>query len=235
MDPVRFCAITTAPVFIGMVKTLSPKNTSLIEITKNLFFFTDVAKMTLLDLEPALPFCTHLIYGYAGINAETNKLTSLDPAADVDQGHFRLVTQLKRKYPGLKVLLSVGGGADIPAAENNKYLSVLETSGSRIAFVNSAYSLVKTYEFDGLDLAWQFPADRPIKIKSGLKKFWANVKATVGITKGPIDEKAAEHKEQFSALVREMRQAFAPDHLIVSLTVNPNVNLASECEEDFFK
>lgn len=186
--------------------------------------------MTLAELEPALPFCTHLIYGHAGINADTNKLVSLDPVVDIDQGHYRLVTQLKRKYPGLKVLLGVGGDADwAPTADgHNKYLSVLETSGARIAFVNSAYSLVKTYEFDGVDLAWQFPADRPRKIKSGFKKFWAGVKATVGITKGPIDEHAAEHKEQFSALVRELRQAFAPDNAIVALTVNPNVNLQSE-------
>lgn len=186
--------------------------------------------MTLVELEPALPFCTHLIYGHAGINAETHKLTSLDPTVDIDQGMFRLVTQLKRKYPGLKVLLAIGGDADwAPTANgNNKYLTVLETTGNRVAFVNSVYSMVKTYEFDGVDLAWQFPVDRPVKIKSGLKKFWANVKATVGITKGPIDEQAAEHKEQFSALVRELRQAFAPDNLIVSLTVNPNVNLGSK-------
>lgn len=42
---------------------------------------------------------------------------------------------------------------------------MLESSGARVAFINSAYSLIKTYDFDGIDLAWQFPPNKPKKIK----------------------------------------------------------------------
>lgn len=189
-----------------------------------------MGKLTIADLEPALSFCTHLVYGSAGLNAATHKLESINPKLDLDQdkGHFRQITQLKRKYPALKVILSVGGGAD-RADENPsaKYLELLESSAARIAFINSAYALIKTYEFDGLDLAWQFPADRPIKIKSGLGSLWSGFKNTIGLSKGPIDEKSEEHKEEFTALVREVKNAFRHDNYIVSLTVNPHVNSSS--------
>lgn len=61
-----------------------------------------------------------------GINSADNKLQSLNVGLDLDQGkgHYRIITQLKRKYPGLKVILSVGGGVDNdPEAETNKYVS----------------------------------------------------------------------------------------------------------------
>lgn len=155
---------------------------------------------------------------------ESHKLTSLNPSLDLDngKGHYRIITQLKRKYPALKILLSVGGNADTENTE--KYLTLLESAAARIAFINSAYSLVKTYEFDGLDLAWQFPVNRPKKIKSTLGSFWSNVKSSVGISKGPIDEKMDEHKEEFTTLVRELKYAFRGDNYLLSLTVNPNVN-----------
>lgn len=78
-----------------------------------------------------------------------------------------MTTQLKRKFPGLKVLLGVGGDAQ---GEPSKWLELLESSTSRISFINSVYDLIKTYDFDGLDLAFEFPKIKPKKIRSGLGK-----------------------------------------------------------------
>lgn len=74
-----------------------------------------------MDLDPALSFCTHLVYGFAGIQADTYKMVSLNPNLDVDRSHanYRALTNFKSKYPGLKVLLSVGGDDDIE--EKQKY------------------------------------------------------------------------------------------------------------------
>lgn len=180
--------------------------------------------MTIDEIEPALPFCTHLVYGYAGINAATNKLVSLNENLDLDQGkgHYRIVTQLKRKYPNLKVILSIGGNYDKDNRE--KYLNLLESSGARIAFINSAYTMVKSYNFDGLDLAWEFPVVRPVKIRGTIGSIWNKFKSSVGVSKGPVDEKSDEHREEFTALVREMKNAFRHDGYQLSLTVLPNVN-----------
>lgn len=74
-----------------------------------------------LDLDPALSFCTHLVYGYAGVQPDTYKMVPLNVNLDVDSSHanYRAITNFKTKYPGLKVLLSVGG--DVDTEEAQKY------------------------------------------------------------------------------------------------------------------
>lgn len=52
---------------------------------------------------------------------------------------------------------------------------------------------------------------------------WSSVKKTF-TGDGPVDENAEQHKEQFTALVKELKSAFKPENLLVSLTVLPNVN-----------
>lgn len=52
---------------------------------------------------------------------------------------------------------------------------------------------------------------------------WSKVKHTFVDPSVP-DENAEQHKEQFTALVREIKNAFRPDGLLISLTVLPNVN-----------
>ncbi|XP_059608649.1 chitinase-like protein Idgf4 [Phlebotomus argentipes] len=181
-----------------------------------------LGKTNLNDIEPALPFCTHLVYGYAGLNGATNKAVSLNENLDLDQGkgHYRAVTALKRKYPGLKILLGLGGGAD---GDSGQYLTALESSGARISFINSAYTLVKTYDFDGLDLSWQFPVLKPKKIRGTFSSFLHKIKKPF-TSDGPVDEKWEEHREEFTALVRELKNSFRHDNYQLTLTVLPNVN-----------
>lgn len=137
------------------------------------------------------------------------------------------MTGYKKKYPHLKVLLSVGGDRDEIDPDNNKYLTLLESTNARIPFINSVHSLVKTYGFDGLDLAWQFPKNKAKKVHSGIGKLWKGFKK---IFSGDfvVDEKAEEHKEEFTALVRELKNAFRPDGYLLGLSVLPNVN--SSCK-----
>lgn len=75
------------------------------------------------DVQSALSLCTHLIYGFAGINTETFEIVPLKPTLDTGAGYsyYKLVTQLKRTFPNLKIYLSVGGNAD-PEDETHKYL-----------------------------------------------------------------------------------------------------------------
>ena len=187
-------------------------------------------KFDLTFIDPALQYCTHLVYGYAGINEQTYKLTPLNEHFDVTKDHYREVTNLKRRFPGLRVLLSVGGNEDLAGDSgdkkynrNVKYRNLIETVDNRLAFVNSALALVKNFGFDGIDLAWEFPETKPKKIRSKLGSFWHSVKTTfTGET--VYDEREAEHKEQFVAFVREVKNAFRHDGLMVTLTVLPNVN-----------
>lgn len=46
-----------------------------------------------------------------------------------------------------------------------------------------------------------------------------------------MDENAQEHRDQFVALIRELKATFRPDNFLVSLTVLPNVNSTGKFQE----
>ena len=68
--------------------------------------------------------CTHLIYGYAGINAKNHKVIPLHPSL------YRSVIHLKKDFPALKIYLSIGGTED-PYEESHKYLTVVSLTQVR--------------------------------------------------------------------------------------------------------
>lgn len=81
------------------------------------------------ELECVLSDCTHLVYGYAGIDNEF-EATSLDPKWDLleldnfeGKGNFNYIMSLKKAYPDLIIQLSVGGNADIKNPK--KYLTIV--------------------------------------------------------------------------------------------------------------
>lgn len=178
------------------------------------------------DLEIAIQFCTHLIYGYAGMHPETFQITSLNTQRDIQRRHFATITALKDKFPNVKFLLSVGGDKDLQNPE--KYVQFLEAGRQKQqAFIDSARDLVRQYNFDGLDLAFQLPRNKPKKVHSDAGSAWKSFKK---LFTGDfvVDEKADEHKEQFTDFVKDLSSAFGPHNLMLSLTVLPNVN--SSCK-----
>lgn len=71
------------------------------------------------------------MYGYVGIDVDKFQAKSLDPKLDLPEssdvkggkGNFKSITALKKDYPSLVILLSVGGNAD---TENpGKYLTAV--------------------------------------------------------------------------------------------------------------
>ncbi|KAJ8964208.1 hypothetical protein NQ317_007845, partial [Molorchus minor] len=111
------------------------------------------------------------------------KMVPLNEPFDVTRENYRHITDLKRRFPGLRVLLSVGGGSDVSG----------EGSEKNIVYRNL------------------------------VKQFFVNIKHSI-VGESVIDEKADEHKEQFIALVREVRNNFRHDGLLLTLSVLPNVN-----------
>lgn len=92
----------------------------------SIFSFQGPGKFQVEDLRPALSMCTHLIYGWAGIDANSFEVVPLNPSLDTGAGYafYRLVTQLKRNFPDLKIYLGIGGNAD-PYEETHKYLTAV--------------------------------------------------------------------------------------------------------------
>lgn len=175
------------------------------------------------DIEPALSSCSHLVYGFAGINADTFKIAPLISNEEFDEtkGLYKQITSLKTKFPKLKVLLSVGGDAD---GNHEKYMKLLESNIAKISFTNSVNDILKKYNFDGLDLAFQFPKMKPKKVRSMIGGFFYGIKKAVGAAGKPVDEHSEEHKNQFTSLVVELKNSFRIDNLELSVTALPNVN-----------
>ncbi|XP_011633966.1 chitinase-like protein Idgf4 isoform X3 [Pogonomyrmex barbatus] len=181
------------------------------------------AKFQIEDVRLALSLCTHLIYGYAHINSDF-EIVPGSPSLDTGSGYsyYRLATQLKRSFPDLKVYLSVGGNSD-PYDEEHKYLVLTETSEGRTKFINSVNRLLNDYDFDGIDLAWQFPPVKPKKNRGTFSSIWHGIKKKLGYGKFK-DEKEQEHRDGFTILVRDLKTQLRPRFKALTLTVLPHVN-----------
>lgn len=135
---------------------------------------------------------------------------------------YKQITSFKSQYPKLKILLSVGGDAD---EGSEKYLALLESSTGRISFTNSVNVILKQFGFDGLDLAFQFPKNKPKKVRSTIGSIWHSFKKTVGAAGKPVDENTEAHKDQFTSLVVELKNSFRIDNYELAVTILPNVNI----------
>ncbi|XP_069703579.1 probable chitinase 2 [Periplaneta americana] len=131
------------------------------------------------QLDPTL--CTHLVYAFAGLDNRTQGIRSLDEFLDLEdnygKGTYKKVTALKSRYPHLKVSIAIGGWNEGSA----NYSKMAATPATRRAFISSVTDFIRKYGFDGLDLDWEYPANR-----GG----------------------APEDKENFVHLVRELRAEF---------------------------
>ena len=132
------------------------------------------------DIAPIASELTHIIYAFAKPNAQTGSCELFDAWADIGAnqerrkkvgGNFLKLIELKKKFPHIKVLLSIGGGA------HSKEISEIARNGMMKQFVQSCIELLdhwkyhyknsKTGEqevidfeyeglFDGLDFDWEW-------------------------------------------------------------------------------
>jgi chitinase len=72
--------------------------------------------------------------------------------APVDAQNFATLTALRREYPSLTVLVSVGGWL-----WSTHFSDVALTAESRRVFIESAMDFLKLYDLDGLDVDWEYP------------------------------------------------------------------------------
>ncbi|KAI8494279.1 Endochitinase 1 [Branchiostoma belcheri] len=120
--------------------------------------------------------CSHLVYAYGTM--EGNQLVLDDNYDYEDFPEYERFNNLKTEHPGLKTILSVGGWD----FGSKPFSDMASTPANRAEFVSSAVGFLRQWDFDGLDLDWEFPAQGK------------------GSRRG---DKAA-----FSSLVRELKQAF---------------------------
>ena len=93
---------------------------------------------------------THINYAFAKIDPATGRLAMANP--DIDGKNFQELGELKRKYPGLRVLISVGGWD-----YSGQFSAVAATEQGREVFAQSCAEFVAEHGLDGVDLDWEYP------------------------------------------------------------------------------
>ncbi|KAL8984092.1 MAG: hypothetical protein Q9177_004794 [Variospora cf. flavescens] len=106
---------------------------------------------------------THIYYAFAFLKPDgtlylSDEHADTQIAVDGTHGCLNSLRNLKRQYPNLKTLLSVGGGGK----GSEPFASMASSSSARENFANSAKQMLDTYDFDGLDIDWEHP-DNPKK------------------------------------------------------------------------
>ncbi|EDW85746.1 uncharacterized protein Dwil_GK22980 [Drosophila willistoni] len=181
------------------------------------------AHMSLDDLEPALNFCNFLVYGYVGIDVDTFKIKTHEE----DSQQFTRITSLRRKYPHVRFLLSVGGDQDLNEegkVETANYMSLIADPEKRNSFRASANILLNSYGFDGLDLAWQFPKMSEKK-ENVFKQAWLTIKSWFRFSSQSLELQIAEIQQQFGQLVRELRIDLQQSGKLLTFSVLPHVDV----------
>ncbi|XP_071530249.1 uncharacterized protein Cht6 isoform X6 [Panulirus ornatus] len=134
-----------------------------------------LAKYTPQNINPYL--CTHLVYAFGGLTDEF-EIKPFDSYQDIEQGGYAKFNGLKQYNKGLKTLLAIGGWNE----GSGRFSELVSLPEYRKTFIISAIKHLRRYNFDGLDLDWEYPASR--------------------------DGSAPEDRENYATLVRELREAF---------------------------
>jgi len=107
---------------------------------------------------------THVNYAFANIGSDL-RIAQGDPYAATDKyypgdtwdqpyrgTYNQLNNVLKPMYPHLKTLISVGGWT-----WSGSFSDVALTPQSRFIFAESCVDFIRTYNFDGVDIDWEYP------------------------------------------------------------------------------
>ena len=107
---------------------------------------------------------THLSYAFANISSD-GRIAIGDPYAAIDKsypgdtwdqpyrGTYNQINNvLKAEHPHLKTLISVGGWT-----WSARFSDVAATETSRLVFAESCVEFIRAYNFDGVDIDWEYP------------------------------------------------------------------------------
>jgi chitinase len=124
--------------------------------------------------EIAVDKLTHINYAFADV-----KDGRVVEGFARDAENFKVLAELRRQHPHLRILISVGGWT-----WSGNFSDAALTAESRRRFADSAIAFVTRHDIDGVDIDWEYP---------GLR--------------GNDNVHRPEDRENFTALMTELRQA----------------------------
>lgn len=108
---------------------------------------------------------THINYAFAKVNPQTNKIDLMDRTAAIEKdypdqltnlpykGHFNQLVKYKQLYPDVRTLISVGGWSG-----SGGFYNMANSEAGRETFANSVVDFLRTYQFNGVDIDWEYPS-----------------------------------------------------------------------------
>ncbi len=127
-----------------------------------------------------------------------------------DKENFEVLNALKKKNPRLQVVPSVGGWT-----WSGRFSDVSLTAESRKKFIDSVVAFVVKYKLDGLDIDWEYPAQR-----------------------GAGNVFRPEDKHNYTLLLKELRERFdvlgrkLHKHLVTSIATGSGQRFLDNTEMD---
>ena len=90
---------------------------------------------------------------FSGMKLEhKGKEVKLDPNLPY-KGHFNVMQQMKKQYPDVDLLISVGGWAG-----SRGFYEMMDTDAGINTFADSAVEFIRKYGFDGVDIDFEYPS-----------------------------------------------------------------------------
>ncbi|WP_409291232.1 glycoside hydrolase family 18 protein [Peribacillus sp. SCS-37] len=144
---------------------------------------------------------THINYAFA--NIQDGKMVLGDPWADVDKpfpgdeqssvkGNFGQLIHLKESYPHLKTLISVGGWT-----WSGAFSDAALTDESRDKFAKSAVKFLRDYQFDGVDLDWEYPVSGGLESNIKRPQDKQNYTLLLAEIRHELDQAGKEDKKHY--------------------------------------
>jgi chitinase len=98
---------------------------------------------------------SHLNFAFASIDPITFQIV---PASSRDPDLYRRLTALKRQDGNLKVYIAIGGWTfNDPGPTATTFSDIARSEANQRAFISSLVSFLNTYDFDGVDIDWEYP------------------------------------------------------------------------------
>ncbi|SPJ75730.1 related to chitinase [Fusarium torulosum] len=98
---------------------------------------------------------THLNYAFASIDPVTFQVV---PSLSTDVDMYKRVTNLKKADPDLKVFIAIGGWTfNDPGPTATTFSDIARSQANTEKFGNSLKRFMTKYNFDGVDLDWEYP------------------------------------------------------------------------------
>ena len=134
---------------------------------------------------PDPTYLTHINYAFGHVSDSFNSVRIENP------DNLRGIVALKKQYPYLKVILSIGGWG------SGNFSEMAADPELRMAFCKDCKRITEEFGLDGIDIDWEYPTSN-----------------SAGISCSPDDT------ENYTLLMRDLRSVLGPKKLLTHATVS---------------